>query len=207
MMGRYHLTTTYTDSSRPNTPKHAKFSPPAAGIAEKFPINFRPHASTPPGPGDRTPAHRGVRRHGRRAVLPRCNSTRRNRLIGRASGAVCRMPNAMPRSPGASNAQRQCPPPNAAIECGATRRASACAERAGLGWGREDASLTPDLPARIQWHKWALTTCLAQMSKHAGVQQQQRRSAESDAISKLEPQRRRQPRQSGPGPQQQPNRE
>jgi hypothetical protein len=41
MMGRYHLTTVYTDSSRPNTPKHTKFSRfsflvsrPAAGISQ-----------------------------------------------------------------------------------------------------------------------------------------------------------------------------
>jgi hypothetical protein len=39
MMGRYHLTTMYTDSSRPNTPKHAKNSSPAAaaGTSDQLP--------------------------------------------------------------------------------------------------------------------------------------------------------------------------
>jgi hypothetical protein len=113
MTGRYHLTTIYADSSRPNTPKHAKFSPPAAGIAEIFPINFRPHASIPPGPGDRTPAHHGVRRHGRRAVLPRCNSTRRNHLIGRRPGFWCRVPNAECNAAQPWGEQRAAPIPTA----------------------------------------------------------------------------------------------
>jgi hypothetical protein len=120
MTGRYHLTTIYTDSSRPNTPKHAKFSPPAAGIAENFPINsiinFRPHRQ-----GQAT-ARQHTMLSGGTGGAPSCRDATARAGTTLSAGLLvpCAvrmgMPNAMPRSPGAgaSNAQRQYPPPNAA---------------------------------------------------------------------------------------------
>jgi hypothetical protein len=87
-------------------------------ISKTFPVNFhqhtknsRPHASIPP-----RPCH-GIRRHGRRAVLSRCNSTRRNHLviIGQALLVPCA-------------GSRQCRMQRCAALRRATRSASASAE-------------------------------------------------------------------------------
>ena len=120
MMSRYHLTTIFTDSSRPNTPKHAKKFPACCGylisIFKTSPVNFhqhtnsRPHASIPPRPGH------GIRRHGRRAVLSRCNSTCRNHLVIIGQALV----------PCAGS--RQCRMQRRAAPRRATRSASASAE-------------------------------------------------------------------------------
>ena len=127
MMSRYHLTTIYADSSRPNTPKHAKIFSACGGylisISKTFPVNFHLPSSIKTPTPDRTPAHsipprpgHGIRRHGRRAVLSRCNSTCRNHLVIIGQALV----------PCAGS--RQCRMQRRAAPRRATRSASASAE-------------------------------------------------------------------------------
>ena len=141
MMSRCHLTTIYTDSSRPNTPKHAKIFSACGGylisISKTFPVNFHLPSSIKTPTPDRTPAHsipprpgHGIRRHGRRAVLSRCNSTCRNHLviIGQAQALV----------PCAGS--RQCRMQRRAAPRRATRSASASAESGAVSSQQTEAA-------------------------------------------------------------------
>ena len=141
MMSRYHLTTIYADSSRPNTPKQARIFAACGGYlistSKTFPVNFHLPSSIKTPTPDRTPAHsipprpgHGIRRHGRRAVLSRCNSTRRNHLIIIGQALV----------PCAGS--RQCRMQRRAALRRATRSASASAE---------SGAVSKPKPQRRQW--------------------------------------------------------
>ena len=125
MMSRCHLTTIYADSSRPNTPNHANIFSACGGylisISKTFPVNFhlpspifhqdtnsRPHASTQHTTKAR-PWYQAARA-ARRPVEMQQHVPEPPCYYRPSPSAVCRqpaVPDATPRSPEASNAQRQ----------------------------------------------------------------------------------------------------